>query len=60
MALTDEQRENITDIIESEGFEYAFECYSSFDDVDDEEFHELRRAYLDAMGALADYINGEE
>lgn len=41
---------------EEEGFDYCFRDYSSFSDVNDEEFHRLRRAYIDAAKELEKYI----
>ena len=38
--------EDIVGCIESEGFDYTFTDYSSFEDVDDDEFQELREGYL--------------
>ena len=46
----------VLDTIENEGFEYAFVDYSGFEQIEDEEFHKLREAYLDAREILADYI----
>jgi hypothetical protein len=42
--------------IESEGFDYAFRYYSNFEEVEDPDFHRLRRAYVAAAQALDDYI----
>ena len=46
--------------VENEGFDYAFRNYSDFKDVKDEEFHRLRKAYVDAAEALSEYIGFEE
>ena len=54
------QRNNLIYVkakIESEGFDYAFRDYSDFSDVLDEEFHELRKAYIAAADALSNYID---
>lgn len=51
--------ENIRDvrrIAQNEGLDYAFRQYSSFEDVEDEDFHDLRMAYVEAADALANYI----
>ena len=48
-------REYIRDVVDNEGFDYAFRCYSSFEKVKDEEFHKLREAYIVAANALAEY-----
>lgn len=47
---------DVRESVEAEGFEYAFLSYSDFAAVDDEEFHRLRRAYIEAQKALAKYI----
>lgn len=46
----------IREIVEQEGFDYAFNSYSDFCEIKDKEFHELRSAYCDAAKALAEYI----
>lgn len=53
----------ITDVrecVQSEGFEYTLLHYSDFADVDDSEFHRLRRDYIAAQKALAEYIGVED
>lgn len=42
--------------VKEEGFDYTFFHYSDFDDIEDDKFHRLRNAYLDARQELADYI----
>lgn len=54
--MTKAEREYVRDTIENEGFDYAFEHYSDYDDVYDNEFHRLRKAYLEARKALEDYV----
>jgi hypothetical protein len=39
-----------------EGFHYCFKHYSSFKDIDDQEFHKLRKAYLSAAEKLEKYV----
>lgn len=46
--------------IENEGFDYAFRNYSDFRDVKDQEFHRLRKAYIEAADALSDYLRLDE
>lgn len=43
--------------MEAEGFHYCFESYSSFEDVEDEEFHALRKAYLESAKKLEAHVN---
>ena len=40
-----------------EGFHYCFVHYSSFPEVKDEKFHELRKQYLKAANELEKYVN---
>ena len=53
--MTKKDKKNLNAAVENEGFDYAFAHYSAFDEIKDEKFHELRKAYLDARQALADY-----
>jgi hypothetical protein len=46
--------------VDNEGFDYAFRHYSDFKEVKDEEFHKLRKAYVEAAEALSEYIGNEE
>ncbi len=46
----------VIETIECEGFDYAFTGYSNFEEVQDEEFHRLRKEYLQARMNLANYI----
>ncbi|GAB1672258.1 hypothetical protein [Mannheimia haemolytica] len=58
--MTEEDKEYLQSKIENEGFEYAFVSYSSFKEIQDEKFHELRKAYLKARSELAEYIDIED
>lgn len=51
-----DEKNLILDTVEMEGFDYTFQCYSQFEDVKDERFHNLRKQYLQAQKELADYI----
>jgi hypothetical protein len=50
--------------MEGEGFDYCFRDYAEFEEVQDTEFHKLRKVYVDAADALEKYIKdhteGEE
>ena len=46
--------------IENEGFSYAFNDYSDFDDIKDEKFHELRKAFLKAQEELDEYVGHKD
>lgn len=54
----------VRDIVDNEGFEYAFIYYSTFKDVKDPEFQALRQKFYDAHQDLYDYLHentrGEE
>jgi len=43
--------------MDAEGFHYCFKDYSSFNEIEDEKFHELRKQYLESAKQLEDYIN---
>lgn len=46
----------VMDVIDQDGFDYAFESYSNWDEINDEHFHTLRLNYLNAMQELSDYV----
>lgn len=46
----------INAVVDNEGFDYAFMCYSDFDDIKDLEFHKLRKEYINAHEKLQSYI----
>ena len=55
-----EQLENFEFVrakMRDEGFHYCFEHYSSFEEIQDERFHELRKSYLASAEALEKYVN---
>jgi len=58
--MTKKEKNNILATIDNEGFDYGFANYSSFDEIKDKEFHELREKYLEARENLAVYIGCEE
>ena len=39
-----------------EGIDYCFEYYSSFEEIEDDRFHELRTNFIESMCALRDYV----
>ena len=43
--------------MENEGFHYCFKNYSSFKEVEDEKFHELRKKYLEISHELEEYVH---
>jgi len=42
-----------------EGFDYCFQDYSDWKDIEDEKFHELRKEYLESAKKLAEYIDNK-
>ena len=50
------EREAVQDAIMSDDFTYAFVSYSSFESIEDEQFHKLRREFLAAYQALHAYV----
>ena len=61
--LTPEQEEQLEYFqsvqyrMKEEGFHYCFKHYSSFTEIKDEEFHNLRKKYLEAAAQLEEYVN---
>ena len=51
--------EEVFDVIYCEGFDYAFAEYSSFTDVHNRKFHELREAFLKARKAFHTWLMEE-
>ena len=48
--------ESVMAIITAEGFDHAFNHYSTYKDINDTKFHDLRKAYIAASKELMDYI----
>jgi hypothetical protein len=42
--------------MKQEGFDYCFRNYSSFNEIEDENFHKLRLAYIEAANSLERYV----
>lgn len=57
--MTKEEKTDVKCSIDNEGFDYAFRSYSNFEEVKDEEFHKLRKVYIEAADALEKYINNQ-
>lgn len=49
--------ESVLAIISAEGFDPAFSHLSSYRDISDKRFHELRKAYLFSREELYNYLN---
>jgi len=52
-----EQFRYVKDKINGEGFHYCFVNYSSFSEIKDKKFHELREKYIEASKDLERYID---
>lgn len=44
-------------VIKDEGFDYTFVSRSEFEEIENEEFHRLRKAYLAARNELRRYLD---
>lgn len=42
-----------------EGFHYCFKHYSSFEEIEDEKFHQLRKQYLEIALELEQYVKNK-
>ncbi len=43
----------------NEGMDYCFESYSSWNEIEDEEFHKLRQEFLDSMKKIREYVDNK-
>jgi thymidylate kinase len=51
-----EESEVLLQRINQEGFDYCFIHYSRFEEINDKEFHKLRKGYIKAKQKLENYI----
>ena len=57
-----EEAENWNNVhyrMNQEGFHYCFKHYSSFKEIEDEKFHELRKKYLEVAKELEEYVKNK-
>ena len=57
--MTEEELENWEAVryrMDNEGIDYCFKSYSSFKEIEDEEFHKLRLEFLDSMKKIREYV----
>ena len=57
--MTEEEFDNWKAVdyrMREEGIDYCFEHYSSFKEIEDEEFHKLRLEFLDSMKKIREYV----
>jgi len=45
--------------MDEEGFDYCFESYSDWNEIEDDEFHRLRKKFLRDMKELRSYVNNK-
>lgn len=57
--LSDDDKQIIQSVIDNEGFDYGFDNWS-FDEIEDAEFHRLRKAFIKAMRELESYVSPDE
>jgi DNA polymerase/3'-5' exonuclease PolX len=43
--------------MKNEGFDYCWRHYSNFEEIKDEKFHKLRKAYISAAQKLEKYVD---
>lgn len=48
--------ESVLAVINAEGFDSAFNHYSSYRDINDTKFHDLRKTYIAASKELKEYL----
>ena len=57
--MTEEEYENWEMVryrMDSEGMEYCFKSYSSFEEIEDEDFHKLRKELLEKMREMRTFV----
>ena len=54
--MTSKEKKYVRDKCDNEGFDYNFMYWSSYGDIKDDEFHKLRKEYIEAHRKLAKYI----
>jgi len=58
--MTEKEKQTVCNVIDNEGFDYGFRHYSSFKEIDDIEFHSLRKKYIKVAEDLEKYIDWEK
>ena len=60
---TEEEKEDwamVSYRMRNEGFDYCWRHYSNFEEIKDEKFHELRKAYIATANELQKYVMDKE
>lgn len=61
--MTEQEKEDWSNVIyrsRNEGFHYCWKHYSSFKEIEDNEFHKLRKNYLKSVDKLEKYLKNKE
>ena len=54
--MTEEVKQLLDEWVEEDGFDYAFRDGTSFTEIKDPKFHQLRIAYIEAADRLENYV----
>jgi hypothetical protein len=57
-----EELENFESVryrMDNEGIDYCFKHYSSFEEIEDEKFHELRNKFLTSLDEIQNYVDSK-
>ena len=60
--MTNEELENWEAVhyrMDNEGIDYCFKHYSSFEEIKDEKFHELRNKFLTSLDEIQNYVDSK-
>lgn len=60
MTISKKQKENLRNSIESEGFDYAFNDYSDWNEIKDKEFHALLKNWRDARDKFVEFLTDND
>jgi hypothetical protein len=58
--MTYEEQENWSNVryrMDNEGLEYCFKHYSSFEEIKDDEFHQLREELINKIDEIRNYVD---
>jgi hypothetical protein len=62
LAQLEQEREDYEAVryrMDDEGMEYCFKHYSTFEEIEDEEFHKLREEFLESSTKLREYVENK-
>jgi hypothetical protein len=54
--MTEDEKLYVSECVSEEGFAYCFEDYSDFKNINDPEFHRLRKKYLKVYFEFKNYF----